>query len=166
MPAARDLRFEGQSYGDINARKLRRPARPSITTMKLTSAGSNVKVTGNTPNSCVGIQRTPMRTCATCRWKDCWCSPNEPISLHAAISLARRISLERCRPRRAASDLDLANAALYGEPIDHVRAKVSYLAQRVDVHMLEVVSGPSRIELNGRYDHPAGSLNTGDLQFR
>ena len=44
-------------------------------------------------------------------------------------------------------DLDLANAVLYDEPVDHVRTKLSYLTQRLEVPMFEIVSGPSRIEL-------------------
>jgi Uncharacterized protein conserved in bacteria len=63
-------------------------------------------------------------------------------------------------------DVDLANAVVYNEPLDHLRARASYLPQRIDVPMLEVVSGPSRLDATARYDHPAATLETGELQFR
>ena len=64
------------------------------------------------------------------------------------------------------ADLDLANAMLYGEPIDHVRARVDYLAQSIDVPRLQIVSGPARLDLSARYDHPAGNLERGNVQFQ
>ena len=55
---------------------------------------------------------------------------------------------------------------IYGESIDRVRARVTYLAESIDIRQLEIVSGPARIGLTAKYDHSAGSLDTGNLQFR
>src|SRR5207245_1173184 len=62
-------------------------------------------------------------------------------------------------------DLDLENAALYGEPFDHVRARVTYAANSIDVPQIELISGPSRLELRARYDHPPGNPQAGNIQF-
>src|SRR5260370_27251969 len=45
-------------------------------------------------------------------------------------------------------------------------AEGSTLAKTVDVRELEIVSGPSRIDVTGRFDHPEHDLEKGDLQFR
>ncbi|MBZ5624166.1 MAG: hypothetical protein LAQ69_36530 [Acidobacteriia bacterium] len=47
-----------------------------------------------------------------------------------------------------------------------MQARVSYLAQRVDLQRLEISSGPSRLALSARFDHPTGNFNSGDLVFR
>src|SRR5207244_5341012 len=62
--------------------------------------------------------------------------------------------------------LDLANAVLYDEPIDHVRLRATYLAHSLDVSQLEVVAAPSRIDMTARFDHPEGDLQKGNVQFR
>src|SRR5207249_148843 len=63
-------------------------------------------------------------------------------------------------------DLDLENAVLYDEPFGHVRARVTYAASGIDVPQVELISGPSRLELRARYDHPPGNLQAGNIQFR
>jgi translocation and assembly module TamB len=55
---------------------------------------------------------------------------------------------------------------IHDEPIDHLRARVTYLDKSIDVPELQIVTGPSRIDFTARYDHPAGNLQTGNLQFR
>jgi hypothetical protein len=52
------------------------------------------------------------------------------------------------------------------EPIDHVRANITYLPQSVEVQAFEVIAGPSHVALAGKYEHAPGDLRTGDLQFR
>jgi translocation and assembly module TamB len=64
------------------------------------------------------------------------------------------------------ADLELAKAVVYDEPLDHLRLKAAYLPQRIDVPLLEVVSGPSRIELTAQYDHPQDNLSRGDVRFK
>src|SRR5262249_47966599 len=63
-------------------------------------------------------------------------------------------------------DLDLTRAVVYQEPVDRLQARVSYLPDHVEVSELRAESGPSRITLNGRYDHPAGNIQTGNMQFQ
>ena len=49
---------------------------------------------------------------------------------------------------------------------ERARARVTYLAESVDIRQLEIVSGPARIDLTAKYDHSAGNLEEGKLQFR
>ncbi len=161
--SARGLRFDGQNYGDVNAK-----AWTNVQTVNYdvnsNFAGSDLKVTGRTQLA----HDYPTVADATLR--------NLPVE--RVLVLAKRTDIPARGNLSGTAhfagtiehpegnvDLDLANAVLYDEPIDHVRARVSYLAQRVDVPLLQVVSGPSRIDLTARYDHPATDLNTGDLQF-
>jgi translocation and assembly module TamB len=63
------------------------------------------------------------------------------------------------------ADIDLSHAVIYSEPLDRVRGSVTYQARSVDVPKLEVVAGPSRIDLTAHYDHPAGNFEQGDARF-
>lgn len=67
---------------------------------------------------------------------------------------------------QGAVDLNLTNAIVSEEPLDRVRGHVNYLSQSIDVSELEIVAGPSRIIINGRYDHPPDNLQAGKLQFQ
>jgi translocation and assembly module TamB len=162
--SARGLRFEGQPYGDFNA-KAWTTGQTVNYDVASNFAGSDIKVTGNTqlvrgyPTTAdANLRNLPVeRLLVVARRTD--------IPVRGNLSGTARFTGTMENPQGNV-DVDLANAIVYSEPLDHVRARVAYLAQRVDVSMFEVVSGPSRIDLTARYDHPAGTLDTGDLQFR
>lgn len=162
--SARGLRFDGQNYGDFNA-----TARTSGQTVNynVTSnfAGSNIRVNGNTrltpgyPTSAdASLGSLPVeRVLAVAK--------RTGIPVKGNLSGTARYSGTMENPQGSV-DLDLASAVLYEEPIDHVRARVTYLARSVEISRFEIVSGPSNINLSARYDHPAGNLRAGNLQFR
>ena len=154
--SARDLRFEGQSYGNINAKASTTGQTVSYNLIR-TSPDRISKIAGNTQLT------AEYPTTADANLRDL------PVE-KSLLVFARRTDIPArgslcgtahftgtMQTPHGSVDLDLANAVLYDEPIDHVRAKLSYLTQRVDVPAFEIVSGPSRIELVGRYDH-AGRL--------
>src|SRR5262249_50028932 len=128
-------------------------------------AGSNIHVTGNTQlvrgyptNASATLAKLPIeRLLAVAKRTDIPAKGNLSGSAHVSGTIEKP---------EGNVDLDLANAVLYDEPIDHVRARVTYLAQSVDVPQFEVVSGSSRLDLTARYDHPANNLQAGDLQFK
>ncbi len=162
--SARGLRFEGQNYGDAT---LRATTSGSTVSYDLTSnfAGSNIAVNGKTeltkdyPTTAdANIRNLPIEKLLAIAKKS-------DIPAKGILSGTAHFTGTMDNPQGNA-DVDLANAVIYDEPIDHLRAKASYLAQRVDVPMLEVVAGPSRIDATARYDHPAGDLSKGDLVFR
>jgi translocation and assembly module TamB len=162
--SARSLRSEGQNYGDFKA-----TARTQQQTLHYDVAsdfaGSKISIRGDTQLT----PDYPTEADATIR--------NLPVE--RALVLAKRTDVSAkgdlsCTAHFAGTtrnpqgnvDLDLTRAVLYQEPIDHVHANITYLPQRVDVHIIEVVAGPSHITLAGTYDHAPGDLQAGNLQFR
>ncbi|MDQ6663919.1 MAG: translocation/assembly module TamB domain-containing protein [Acidobacteriota bacterium] len=162
--SAKSLRFDGQNYGDFNA-----TAQTSGQTVNYNVssnfAGSNIKVNGNTRL----VADYPTTADATIG--------NLPIQRMLALAKRSDIPARGSLSGKAHFqgtvqnpqgnvDLDLANAVIYDEPLDHVKARVTYLANSIDVPQFEVVSGPSRIDLTAKYDHSTGNLQAGNLQFR
>ncbi len=162
--SAHNLRFQGQSYGDFTA-----TAKTSGQTVNYNVvsdfAGSNIRVNGNTQlvrgyptNADATLSKLPIeRLLAVAKRTDIPAKGNLSGTAHVSGTIDKP---------EGNVDLDLANVVLYEEPIDHVRAKVTYLAQSVDVPQFEVAAGPSRIDLSAHYDHPVGNLQAGDLQFK
>ena len=162
--AARGLRFDGENYGDFSA-KTWTVGQTVKYDVASNFAGSDVKVTGATelvrgyPTTAdANLRNLPIERMLVL-------AKRNDIPARGNLSGTAHVTGTMTNPEGTV-DLDLANAVVYEERLDHVRAKVSYLAQRVDIPMLEVISGPSRIDLSGRFDHPAGDLKTGDVQFR
>jgi translocation and assembly module TamB len=162
--AVSKLRLQGQDYGNLSL-----TARTSSHTVHydLASnfAGSNIRLAGDTqlldhyPTSVdASLRNLPLqRVLAAAHQSD--------FPVKGNLSGTAHISGTVENPDGKA-DLDLANAVLYGEPVDHLRARVAYLPQSIDVPQLELLAGSSRIDLNARYDHPAGDLAMGRLQFQ
>jgi translocation and assembly module TamB len=162
--SAHNLRFEAQNYGDFTA-----TARTNGQTVNYNVvsdfAGSNIKVNGNTQlvrgyptNADASLSKLPIeRLLALAKRTDIPARGNLSGSAHVSGTIEKP---------EGSVDLDLASAVVYDEPIDHVRARVTYLAQSVDVPQLEIVSGSSRLDLTARYDHPTGNLQAGNLQFK
>jgi translocation and assembly module TamB len=162
--SARGLRYEGQDYGDLTA-NARTSA--SAVTYQLTSdfAGSNIRVNGNTQLA-RGYPTTAdanIRNLAVERVLQV--AQRTDIPAKGNLSGTAHLSGTVDSPQGNA-DVDLANAVLYEEPLDHVRARVTYLAKSIDVQQLQIVSGPSQIDVTARYEHPEGDLQDGNLQFR
>ena len=161
--SAQGVRLEGETYGDLIA-----TARTSgsAVTFQLTSnfAGSNIRVNGNTQlvrgyptNADANIRNLPVeRVLQVAQRTDLPAKGNLSGTVHFAGTLNNP---------QGSADVDLASAVIYEEPLDHVRARVTYLASSVDLQQLQIVSGPSQIDLSARYDHPAGDLRRGNLQF-
>lgn len=161
---AQDLRFDGQAYGDLNAKAWTTGGTVNYDVVS-DFAGSDIKVVGNTQLT------TGYPTTADAKLQN--------LPVERLLAVARRTDIPArgnltgtakftgtMQDPRGSVDLDLAKAVLYDEPLDHIRARLSYLGNRVDVPMFEAVSGPSRIELTGRYDHTPGDIKTGDLRFQ
>ena len=162
--SAKGLRFEGENYGDFNA-----TARTNGQTVayNVTSdfAGSNIKVNGSTqlakgyPTTAdASLSNLPIeRLLVLAKQND--------IPAKGKLSGTAHVNGSLDNPQGSV-DLDLVNALVYDEPLDHVRAKITYLQQSIDVPQFEIVEGPSRIDLTGRFDHPANNFDSGNLQFK
>jgi translocation and assembly module TamB len=162
--SARGLRFEGKNYGDISA-NARTSGQNVAYNVVSDFAGSNVHVTGNTQL----IRDYPTTADATIR--------NLPVESVLAVTQRKDIPAKgnlsgalhfsgTMQHPQGTANVDLSNAVLYDEPIDHIRTNLSYLAKTVDVKQLEIAAGPARIEASGRFDHPEGNFESGNLQFQ
>jgi translocation and assembly module TamB len=159
---ARALQFEGVNYGDFTATA---HTSGQMVTYHVTSdfAGSNLRVNGNTQlvrgyptNADASLARLPIeRVLALAK-------QNIPAkgTLSGSAHFAGTIQNPEGRV-----DLDLANAVLYDEPLDHVRLRGTYAESYVDLPQLELTSGPSRLDATARFDHPPQSLQAGNIRF-
>jgi translocation and assembly module TamB len=162
--SARGLRFERETYGDLTASA---HTSGSKVTYQLTSdfAGSNVQVNGNTQlargyptNADANIRNLPVeRVLQVAQRTDIPAKGNLSGTAHLTGTMD---------DPQGSADMDLASAVMYDEPLDRARVRLSYLASSIDVQQLQIVSGPSQIDLTARYDHPSGNLQEGNLQFR
>lgn len=156
------LRFQGQDFGDLTASA---STSGKTVTYSLTSdfAGSSVRVNGNTELA-PGYRTTASAEIARLRIERVLAAARQNLPARGSLSGTVHVNGTLDNPGGSV-DLDLASAVLYNEPLDHVRARVTYAANRLDVQQLEIVSGPSRIDLTARYDHAPKVLEAGDLQF-
>nr|MDQ2900665.1 translocation/assembly module TamB [Acidobacteriota bacterium] len=162
--SAKGLRFDGQNYGDFNA-TARTSGQMVIYNVTSNFAGSNIRVNGNTrlvpdyPTTAdATIGNLPIqRMLALAKRPDIPAKGNLSGTAHFSGTIPNP---------QGSVDLDLANAVIYDEPIDHVKARVTYLANSVDIPQFEIAAGRSHIDLTAKYDHSPGNLLAGNLQFR
>jgi translocation and assembly module TamB len=162
--SAHNLRFDGQSYGDFNA-TARTQQQTVHYEVSSNFAGSKIRLNGNTElthdyrtNADATIGNLPIERILKI-------TKRTDISAKGNLTCTLHFTGTPHQPQGNA-DFDLANAVLYDEPIDHVRAKIDYLTDNIDVSNFEVVSGPSQLTLAAKFGHPAGNLEAGNLQFQ
>ena len=160
---ARGLRLEGQNYGNFTA-KARSSAQTVSYDIRSDFAGSNLRVSGNTDLT-HGYPTTAEASIAHLPVERVLALAKQDIPVKGSLSGAAHFTGTIDNPG-GDIDLDLANAVVHDEPIDHVRARITYASTTIDVPQLEIVSGPSRLELSARYDHAPRNLRAGDIQFR
>jgi translocation and assembly module TamB len=162
--SARGLRFEGENYGDAT---LKATTSGNTVAYNLISdfAGSDVRVGGRTQLT----KDYPTTADATIRnlnvERVLTVAKQSDVQARGILSGTAHVSGTLQNPQGNA-DLDLAKAVICDEPLDRVRARLTYLPQRVDVTMLEAVAGPSRIDVTAQYNHPAGTFSSGQLTFK
>jgi translocation and assembly module TamB len=161
--SARGLRFEGQAYGDFSV-TARTNGQALDYTVNSDFAGSNIQVKGNTllargypTNAGAEIRHLPVdRLLTLARRQDIPAKGDLSATLHFSGSMDNP---------EGSLDLDLANAVLYDEPLDRVRAKMTYGSKRIDLSQFEMVAGSGRLEAAAQYDHVPGNLESGNLEF-
>jgi translocation and assembly module TamB len=161
--SVRGLHLDNQNYGDLAANAA---TSGQSVTYNLTSnfAGSNIRVDGNAQLT-RGYPTTARANLA-----------NLPIQRLLAVADRGNIPIKGLLSGTAnftgtvgnpqgSADLTLANGTIYDDAVNRVHARVDYQPQSIDVPQLELVSGPSRLDLTAHYDHPAGDFESGTLQF-
>ncbi len=162
--SVRGLHADGQDYGDLTAN-----ARTSgnTVTYNVTSnfAGSNVKLAGSTElapgySSSVEAQLSALpveRVLALVRRTD--------IRVKGNLSGTARLSGTLDDPQ-GEMNMDLANAVLYDEPLDHLRTRAVYRPQDIDIQQLQIAAGSSHLDLTAHYAHPQGVWESGNFEIR
>ena len=162
--SVRGLYADGQNYGDLTAN-----ARTSGNTVNydVTSdfAGSNVKVAGSTQlapgySSSIEAQlsRLPVeRVLALVRRTDIRVKGNLSGTAHFMGTVDNP---------QGEMNMDLANALLYDESLDHLRARAVYRPQDVDIQQLQIAAGPSHLDLTAHYAHPQGVWESGNFEIQ
>ena len=159
----RRLRFEGQSYGDLTA-----TARTNAQTVHydLVSdfAGSSIHANGHTklapgyPTEAeVNISKLPIERVLTV-------AKATDIPARGLLSASGHITGTIDNPQ-GDLNLGLVSATLCGEPIDSAKVRLIYLPGSIEAQQAEIVAGKARITLAARFDHPAGNLRSGAMQF-
>ena len=160
----RGLQAAGQNYGDltVNARTSGNTVNYDVTS---DFAGSNLKLAGSTQlapgySSSVEAQlsRLPVeRVLALVRRTD--------IRVKGNLSGTARLSGTLDNPQ-GEMNMDLANAVLYDESLDHLRARAVYRSQDVDIQQLQIAAGPSHLDLTAHYAHSQGVWDSGNFEIR
>jgi translocation and assembly module TamB len=161
--SAHAVSYRSQPYGDFS---LRARTNGQTATLNLTSdfAGSSIHVqdttqlvhgyptTGDAQVSGLAIERVLTLAHRT------------DIPAKGKLTLNAHVQGTLESPQGDAT-LDLTDAAAYNQPIDRMHARVTYLAQRIELAQFELASGASHIALCASFDHPAGNFDTGNAQF-
>ena len=66
---------------------------------------------------------------------------------------------------RGNANLTVVNGSAYGERFDRLAANVDFSDQLVRLTNTQLTAGTARIDLNGTFQHPKDSFDTGSLQF-
>ncbi len=162
--SARQIRYQGQNYGDA---EFQAHTSGQTVGLNLTSnfAGSKIAVSGSArlvhgypATADAKVSNLPIeRVLAVAQQSD--------IPARGKLSAAAHFQGTLENPEGNAT-VDLSSAVLYKERIDHALVKVTYLQRSIEVPEFEVTEGPSHIVLSARFEHPAGSFDSGNLQFR
>jgi translocation and assembly module TamB len=167
--SVRGLQSEGQNYGDLTANA---NTSGQAVNYNLTSnfAGSNINLTGSTqlardyPTAAsASLANLPVQRALAVA--DRAVADGNDIPVKGMLSGTANFTGTIANPTGHA-DLTLSNGTIYDDAVDRVHARLDYQPQSIDVSQLELASGPSRLDLTAHYDHAAGNLESGSLQFR
>ncbi len=158
------LRIEGQTYGDFTATA--RTAGQTVTYNASSDfAGSQIRVNGNT-SLAAGYQTTADANIAGLPIERVlFLLKRTDIPAKGNLTATARVSGTLDHPE-GSLDATVDRGVFDDEPIDHVHARITYLATGIDVPQLEVRAGSSALDATAHYDHKAGVLDAGDVKFR
>ncbi|MEO8658935.1 MAG: translocation/assembly module TamB domain-containing protein [Bryobacteraceae bacterium] len=159
----RGLKAEGQDFGDLTG-----SARTDGATVRYRldsgSSSSTIRVNGETrlepqypTTASASIRDLPIESLlALAGRKD----------IPAVGNLAASANVNGTLNKLSGSaEVTLRNAALYQEPIDRVTVHASLSPETINVSLLEVTAGPSRLNLTASYHHQTDDLERGEVMF-
>lgn len=162
--SVRGLEWRGTNFGDLTATAA---TNANTVNYNLTSnfAGSNIRIDGSTElardyptTASAQLANLPIqRVLAVANRSD--------IRVKGILSGSANFSGTIANPQGSA-DLTLANGTIYDDVVNRVHTRVNIGPRSVDIPQLELISGSNRLDLSATYNHLAGNLESGDLQFR
>jgi translocation and assembly module TamB len=162
--SVRNLRMEGQNYGDMTA-TVRTSGQTVTYQLASNLAGSDIRVNGSTqltpeyPTTADGTVRSlPIERVLTLVQRT-------DIRARGRLSGDLHFSGTKNTPQGSA-ELTLVDAVLYDEPVSRLQAKVSYLPQALEVSRLDISAAGGNMQLTGRWDHPRSDFETGTARFQ
>lgn len=158
------LRIEGQNYGDFTGTAR---TKGQAVTYNISSdfAGSQIRVNGST-SLAAGYQTTADAAITGLSIERLlFLLKRTDIPAKGTLSATAHFAGTMAHPE-GTLDATVDRGAFDDEPIDRVHARVAYLATSIDVPQLEVRAGSSSLDGSAHYDHQAGVLTAGEVQFR
>jgi len=127
-------------------------------------AGSTIRVTGQSllgsdhqTSATVSIANLPIdRVLAVAGRRD--------VPVKGTLTANAQLSGTLQKPRGNGT-VTVANGSAYNEPFTRIQASVNYTDLLIDVPQLRIDDGPSTLNLSASFNHPAGDLEDGQLQF-
>lgn len=160
----RGLEWRGVNYGDLTTSAA---TNAHTVNYNVTSdfAGSSIHVNGNTElardyptTASAQLANLPIqRVLAVANRSD--------IRVKGLLSGTANFTGTVANPQGSA-DLTLANGTIYDDAVNRVHTHVNVGPRSVDIPQLELVSGSNRLDLSATYNHPAGDVESGNLQLR
>ncbi len=160
---ARGLKVGGEDFGNLDL-NLRTSGNTANYNASLVFGTSNIRITGATRLE----QDYPTTADATVTnlsvAKVLTAAERTDIPAKGTLSGTAHVTGTLSSPQGSAN-LELTRAVLYDEPVDRIRLQASYLPNRIDLQQLQITAAGADIQMNARYDHPAGNLQTGSATF-
>jgi translocation and assembly module TamB len=161
--SGRELKLQGLDYGNLNG-TARTTGQTLTWNLALDASTSTIRLNGNTKLAAdyataadASMNSFPIdHFLALANRRD--------IPARGNLSGTAHVDGTMSSPRANVA-LNLNRAVIYDEPIDSISARANYLDRSIELSRLEVVSGPARIALTGRFDHPANDLRQGEMSF-
>jgi translocation and assembly module TamB len=162
--SGRGLKYQGQPYGDFTT--IARTNGQAVTyNVSSNFAGSQIRVDGNTQLA-TGYRTNADGSISGLAIEKALAAANQTgIPAKGTLTATFHVNGTIDKPE-GTLDATIDRGVIYDEPVDRVHAKVTYLADSIDVPQLEVRSPGATLDATARFDHPAGSFDTGSLQFR
>ena len=159
----RGLQYQGQAYGDVTT-TVQTSGQSAVTDVTSDFAGSNIHVHGTTQLVSGYPTNADAQIAGLAVERALAIAGRGDIPVKGKLSATAHVHGTLDEPEGDAS-VDLTNAVVYGEPLDRLELRATNSAQSLEVTRLDAAAGPSHLGLTARFDHPAGRLDTGTVQF-
>jgi translocation and assembly module TamB len=168
--AAHNLEMEGKALGDFTATASTAAGAAPTTaaaihyTVDSNFAGSTIRVNGQSllagdhqTSATASIANLPIdRVLAVAGRRD--------LPVKGTLSASAQLSGTLQNPRGSGT-MTIANGSAYNEPFTRLQASLNYTDVLIDVSQLRIDDGPSNLDLSASFNHPAGDLDDGQIQF-